>query len=513
MPGNRASWPARNPRARPFWSPDGEWIAYFRAEALLKVPADGGPVVRVATLPAVQAPLGANSGVWRRDGTIIVSLAVGPLLRVPAGGGEVATFADLPRDVALNLRHLSLLPDDSLLVGVNRAGGMHAIGVLDDGQLRVVLDASDVSHPRYAPSGHIIFVRRQPTAGLWAVRFAADRRETVGEPFLIGSGEEPSVARDGTLAFIAEPQNPTRQLAWFSLDGVPGAPVAEPREWIEGLSISPDGTRLLASAVDGVWEYDVRTGVRSRITRGSTDITPQWVAGNRIVFVRTEGADPVLVLKRLGATGDERVLARGARFPRATANGQRVVFNQRRTAGAREPWEVAWIDLDTPDVVHTLPELHAGARFGTVSPDGTLVAYISGEMGHDEVFLTRLPSGEGKWQLSNAGGGWTLFSPRGDAVFYRALDNSFMSVPIVNGADVTIGPPRRLFGWGGDWLPFYDIARDGTRGVAAMPVDRRTRVPSLSVVRHWQREFPQPVTGRRRAGACGQTQASEGGCG
>ena len=131
---------------RPFLSPDGEWIAYFRAEPLLKVPADRGPVVRVATLPAVQAPLGANSGVWRPDGTIIVSLAVGPLLRVPAGGGEVATFADIPPDVALNL--LSLLPDDSLLVGVNRAGGMHAIGVLDDGALRVVLDASDVSHPR-----------------------------------------------------------------------------------------------------------------------------------------------------------------------------------------------------------------------------------------------------------------------------------------------------------------------------------------------------------------------------
>ena len=167
-----------------------------------------------------------------------------------------------------------------------------------------------------------------------------------------------------------------------------------------------------------------------------------------------------------------------------------MVFNQRIATSEVQTWEVAWIDLDTPDAIHTLPDMHVGARFASVSPDGTLVAYISGEVGSDEVFLTRLPSGDGKWQLSSGGGGWTLFSPRGDAVFYRALDNSFMSVAIENGKDLKIGAAKKLFDWGGSWLPFYDIAQDGTRGVAAMPIGKSVRVPSLSVVRQWHREFP-----------------------
>jgi Tol biopolymer transport system component len=474
---------------RPFWSPDGEWIAFFRSEALLKVPAGGGPVVRIATLPAVQAPLGANSGVWRRDGTIILSLAVGPLLRVPSGGGDVTTFAQVPPEVARSLRHLSLLPDESLLVTVNREGGVNAIGVFGEHGLRIVLEASDVAYPRYAAPGYVIFARRAPSSGLWAVRFAADRHETIGEPFVIGTGDEPSIARDGTLAFLPAPDDQPRQLAWFSRDGRPAATVAEPREWIEGVSIFRDGTRVLASATDGVWAYDVETGVRSRVTRGPNDIMPQWVDDDRLVFVRTDGMHPVLVLKSLGGSGEERVLAESARFPRVTADGRRVVFNLRNPTADAHAWEVAWIDLDAPDVIHKLPETHMGARYATVSPDGSLVAYISGEVGRDEVFLTTLPGGDGKWQLSSDGGGWTLFSPRGNEVFYRALDNSFMSVPIENGKELKIGAPKKLFDWGSTWLPFYDIAQDGTRGVAAMPIGKSVRVASLSVVRQWHREF------------------------
>jgi tRNA A-37 threonylcarbamoyl transferase component Bud32 len=471
---------------RPFWSPDGEWIAFFRSEALLKVPRAGGPVVRVATLPAVQAPLGANSGVWRRDGTLILSLAVGPLLRVSSGGGDVTTFAEIPPDVARNLRHLSLLPDESLLVTVSA----NAIGVFDDNGLRIVLEASEVADPSYAEPGYLVFSRRAPNSGLWAAPFSADRHQVTGEPFLIGAGDYPSVARDGTMAFLPARDDQPRQLAWFGRDGRPGATIAEPREWIEGVSISRNGTRLLASATDGVWVYDVATGARSRVTRGANDIMPQWVDDRRLVFVRTDGTHPVLVLTSLDGTGSERVLAESARFPRVTADGRRVVFNRRNPTADIHTWEVAWIDLDQPDVIHTLPQMHMGARYATVSPDGSLVAYISGEVGRDEVFLTTLPNGEGKWQLSSGGGGWALFSPRGDEVFYRALDNSFLSVPIEHGKELTIGAPRKLFDWGGNWLPFYDIAQDGTRGVAAIPIGKSVRVPSVSVVRNWHREFP-----------------------
>jgi Tol biopolymer transport system component len=182
------------------------------------------------------------------------------------------------------------------------------------------------------------------------------------------------------------------------------------------------------------------------------------------------------------------VLAQHARFPRATADGRRVVFNIRESMNSR--WQIAWIDFDQSQEVKRLGGVHAGARFPTVSPDGTLVAYVSGEMGRDEVFLTRLPSGEGKYQISTAGGGWTLFSPRGDALFYRSLESDFMSVPISSPkGELKTGQPEKKFSWAPGWAPYYDLASDGTRGVTAVNLDRGSAPPALSIVQNWHREF------------------------
>jgi hypothetical protein len=237
--------------------------------------------------------------------------------------------------------------------------------------------------------------------------------------------------------------------------------------------------------------YDVETGARSRVTTDPSDITPDWVDDRTIVFVRTQSGRPSVILKQLGSGGDERVIAQPARFPRATADGRRIVFNVHdAAAGPGGLWRVAWIERGDPTTIHTLPAVHDGARFPSISPDGTMVAYISGEMGRDEVFLTSLPGGEGKWQLSTAGGGgWTLFHPQGHAVFYRALDGSFMSVPVTGGASIRIGAARKLFDWGPMWAPFYEVASDGRRGVTAVPVDQVTRSSRLSIVRNWKREF------------------------
>jgi Tol biopolymer transport system component len=473
---------------RPFWSPDGAWLAYFRAESLLKVPVNGGPVVRVATLPAVQARLGIASGAWGEDGTIIVSIAGSlPPMRVPASGGDAVPMEGVLTKDMYDLHGLDPLPGGGVLAVVHRENASNAIGVLKDGRLTLIHEAADLEAPSYSSSGHIVYERHAPSAGLWAVPFSLERLEVTGDEFLIGEGIEPSVARDGTLSFLGQPETLVRQVSWFTMDGRVGAPLAEPREWSEGLAISPDSRRVLAATNDGIWAYDADTGARSRITNGRTDMMPIWVGRDSIAFVRTEGNDPVLVFKRLGSN-EERILARRARFPHVTADARRISFNIDN--GQRTAWQVGWIDLENGSEIHRLGEPHLGARFPSISPDGRLVAYISGEVGRDEVFLTTLPSGEGKWQISTEGGGWTRITPRGDAVVYGALDGNFMSVPItMAGGEVKIGQPRKPFEWGAGWHLYYDLARDGVRGVAAVPQGKSTDVASISVVQHWDREF------------------------
>lgn len=222
------------------------------------------------------------------------------------------------------------------------------------------------------------------------------------------------------------------------------------------------------------------------LLNGKTDITPAWVDAGTIVFVRTVKSEPVVMVKQM-AGGDERELARRARFPSATTDGRRIVFNQR--IENQSVWQVAWVDRDRPTEIQRLGPAHAGGRFPSVSPDGTLVAYISGEVGRDEVFLTRLPSGEGKFQISTQGGGWARFSPRGDELFYRAPDGAFMSVAISAQRELRIGQPKKLFEWGAGWLLFYDVARDAQRGVAPVPISKAAHVPRVSIVQNWQVEF------------------------
>ena len=86
-----------------------------------------------------------------------------------------------------------------------------------------------------------------------------------------------------------------------------------------------------------------------------------------------------------------------------------------------QPNVIFAVDLDKPGDIRRLGGVHTGARFPSISPDGTLVSYVSGEIGRDEIFLTQFPSGEEKIQISTDGGGWTLFSPTGNAVLYPGM--------------------------------------------------------------------------------------------
>ena len=72
---------------QPFFSPDGEWIAFFADGQLLRVPIAGGAPIAIATQP----PGRTAGGSWSLDGTIL--FAAGPsLYSVPAAGGEAASF-------------------------------------------------------------------------------------------------------------------------------------------------------------------------------------------------------------------------------------------------------------------------------------------------------------------------------------------------------------------------------------------------------------------------------------
>jgi len=79
------------------------------------------------------------------------------------------------------------------------------------------------------------------------------------------------------------------------------------------------------------------------------------------------------------------------------------------------------------------------------SPDGRWVAYTSNELGRPEIYIQSFPIGNGKWQISTAGGDQVQW--RNDKeLFYIGVDNSLMAVSInVTGSGIDASKPVLLF--------------------------------------------------------------------
>src|SRR5262249_39335197 len=121
--------------------------------------------------------------------------------------------------------------------------------------------------------------------------FSLATMHTTGDPFLVvPDGRKPSVADDGTLAYVALPSRPL-QFAWLDRTGrIVDTLVTIGTALEDGgvFDLSPDGTRIAtvrASTVD-VWIYDLARNTNRRLTSNpGMDVNPHWTAdGNHVVY-------------------------------------------------------------------------------------------------------------------------------------------------------------------------------------------------------------------------------------
>jgi serine/threonine protein kinase len=191
----------------PFFSPDGQWLAFWNGGKLSKVSLEGGAVVPLADLDVM------TGGSWADDGSLVVGSrlpdATG-LVRIPPGGGTPAPLVKLASG-ELFLTFPQILPGrNAVLIAV--VGTPPSIGTtnidivsLDDGRRKTLVRGG--TSPRYLPSGHLVYAGG---AGMFAVPVDIDRLETRGAavPILgdaafdpLTGGAQFDVARNGTLVY------------------------------------------------------------------------------------------------------------------------------------------------------------------------------------------------------------------------------------------------------------------------------------------------------------------------
>ena len=489
----------------PLFSPDGQWLAFFSNERLMKVNvgAVAAPVLICGGL--VNGFLGAD---WLEDGTIVFASRDHGLRSVFAEGGEPATFIELNHTNREFDHHSpSLLPGGkAVLFTLHEGNGQFNIAVQDlaTSQRKVIIERA--YDARFVAPGHLMFARE---GTILAVPFDPGRLQVTGPEvslvdnvrgFALDGVGGYNLSNSGTLVFRPAPSNEGRTLVWVDRQGTE-TPVKIPARAFSTPSISPDGRRLafaVAVAERGrrdIWTYELATDKLARITRDGDNWAPIWARdGQRLTFTSTRGGSPGLVWQSSdgGSAADHLVAGDLQLVPGGwSSDGKVLVYSD----GGTGPEGASMFLVDTESDRQPRPLIHGpGEQWDPrVSPDGRWVAYNSSETKREEVFVSDYPAFTSRYQVSSEGGGDVRWSLNGQELIYR-IGRKIVSVSINASRGLTFGKPQDWFS--GQFVFGYDVAPDG-RLLIIKPDPEELASLGLRVVLNWVDELARRVPNGR----------------
>jgi Tol biopolymer transport system component len=500
-PGARA-FPGSGRAWNPFFSPDGQWIAFFDQVATLKkAPANGGPVVTVA-----KGNFRNSVGTWTDDGWIVLTQPVssrpGELVRVRADGGPLEPLPTTKENVGEPVTSVSTIPGvRGLLLTVGLSGtadnGTVALQSFETGERRIL--AREGSQPRYVATGHIVYER---AGGLMAQRLDAAGAMLVGSPIplqpVTGEGGIAwfDVSPGGTLVFVLDRAGDfsasfgsgSAPFVRMGRDGRTTPLAGEMASSGGDPRLSPDGRLLVMDHLEDVWVGALERGTLTRISSApGEDETGAWSPDGRwIAWAGSrEGEKRSLFRRRSDGSGPEERLWSDARHFHVaswTAAGIVLTVDDEKTG-----WDVLLVDADGRGQARPLLNGTFNESSPRVSPDGRLLAFVSDETGRNQVYVESFPEASGKVQVSLDGGVQPVWRPGTRELVYRA-SGKIMSVTLGSESSPTVPAPRAVLD---DRLPglnepdhtAFAVERDGS--LLGVEEPKRPPIRSLRIALDW----------------------------
>jgi serine/threonine-protein kinase len=495
----------------PFFSPDGKWVGYTTPSELKKVPVSGGTPL---TLCKVQRSRGAA---WLPDDTIVFTPSpVGGLFRVPASGGEPTELTKVEKTEQSH-RWPQVLPGGELVLFSSLAqapsngfdNGTIEVLSMKSGERKVVHRGG--GYPRYVPTGRLAYVNN---GTLFTVPFDLDRLEVTGSPVTAvrnvtwNSGQgaaQFSFSPTGTLAYMrGGAQIQKFPVVWVDRNGGTTSLINDPGTY-GNPRLSPDGKQLTLTVLRDnnwdIWVYDLARGVSTRLTfKDTVDSEQIWSQDSReIVYSErgTGGGADNLFRKRADGSGDAEQLTKTdvAMWANSWSSDGRYIIG---TIGGGK-FDIGIMPLDGDRKIQPFLNTDFNEVDAAFSPDGRWVAFVSDQSGRAEIYVVPFPSRGGRWQISDAGGGYPRWSRNGKELFYRVEDGIMAASIEVVGDSLQTGKPRRLFTGNfqggiagleiaGEVFGDYDVTPDGNRFVmfsAALDADALERQGIVTLVTSW----------------------------
>jgi len=477
----------------PFFSPGGDWLAFFADGKLKKISVTGGAVVELA------AAGNAQGGSWGDDDNIVFApTAQSALQRVSSAGiGKVEQLTMLAPGEA-SQRWPQVLPGSKAVLYMSTA----VVGNYEDANLVVQSLPSGTPkvlirggyHPQYFASGHLGYIHE---GTLFAVPFDLSRLEKTGQsvPAIESVSAQPgraaaqfAVSQTGTLVYLTGQSGGNESpIFWLSRDGKTAPLRAMPSNWADP-RFSRDRQKLALDIVGAsrtnVWVYDLMLDTLTLLPFDGTTRTPVWTPNSdRIAFVANTGGSVLwgLYWQRADGTGGlQQLTDRSSQSPIPWSfhpTGKYLAFSQTPPNSSSDlmilPLEgdenSGW-KPGKPSVFLSTP---ANEREPMFSRDGRWIAYVSDENGRGDVFVRQFPGGGGKVPISPNGGLDPTWSQTRNELLYRGPDQHIMVVPYtVEGDSFKPDKPRI---WSEQVISArvgqnsYDLHPDGERLAAGLP--------------------------------------------
>jgi eukaryotic-like serine/threonine-protein kinase len=476
----------------PFWSPDGNSIAFFAGGKLERLDNLEGVPVILCDADAANAVAG---GTWNRSGMILFADRRG-LLTVSSNGGtpSLVMKSDSAKDEG-PYGYPQFLPDGVHYLYFRQSSDTTRQGIYvgssaasqQSKQLLSTLAKAIYAPPIAGHPGQLLYLKGH---SLVAQLFNASKLRLEAEPVVIANNITvfPTLgaaafwtSETGTLLYRSGLALGTEKLTWISRDGHSRSEAAGPASY--GLfRLSPDGKRAVVGRQEvtdftqqsDLYILDFERAATTRFTFGPEfKVCPAWSPdGSQIAFL-SQGNGTIQLYRKDTQRGGAEVLlptpSPEMKCPMDWSRDGKFLLYAQVNGGLFDIWALPLAERGKPFLVVGPPFDKPDAQF---SPDVRWVAYTSNESGRYEVYLKPFHASGGeeaaKWQVSGDGGRAPRWRADRKELYYLSSDNHLKAVKVQlpPGGAPSTSTPQELFtadipgNFGANIVP-YDVSPDG----------------------------------------------------
>jgi eukaryotic-like serine/threonine-protein kinase len=471
----------------PFFSPNGEWVAFYVQGKVKKALASGGVPVVVCEVPTF------FGGTWTPKDSIVVAIPNYGLASVPASGGSLQKVQMASKEIVYPEGPTWFANGEWIAFTDYLTANRAVMAVkLSTGETRLILRS--VQSPTFV-GNHLVYFQG---GAMWAAPFDSTRISVTGEAVRIASGineeiyvAQASVSQNGILAYAVGPAGTfTRDVYLVSRKGQEQKLAFPPQDYVDP-GISPDGKRIacMFRSISGqqLEVLDRSSGQFTTLIASGTSAAPVWMPdGKSLVY---DGVVPQhRGLFRIAADGSSipqllRTVPFNTHFTSVAGGYAAVVVSDPSTSS-----DIWLMNLQNPEDMHPFKNTAAAERQGALSPDGHWIAYASNESGRSEIYVDPVPGPGGRHQISTDGGDEPRWVRNGREITYRN-GSKMMSVPVQEQPTFQTSKPVELFDRkfdSGLAVAGYDVTADGQGFI--MTRSEHTSPTEIRILMGWPAE-------------------------